>query len=344
MTVETPLRLPPRSPKQPGDGLTQLRHVGITHVIDKGLGLRQVEDLIEASGGHIDIVKLGWGTGYVTQNLRAKVSLYHEGGIPVCFGGTLLEVAILQGRFEAFCEMVAELGMHYVEISNGVIDMTMIEKEKYIRRLRKRGLVVLSEVGSKDSDKIIPAFHWVELIKNDLRAGAWRVICEASESGTVGLYFASGEVRAGLVDEIARGIDGRVERLIFEAPQRSQQTFLVRRFGSEVNIGNVATADVIGLETLRLGLRADTMPSFHDVDRWNRERTEELGRELPKTNPERRLEGVVAAPRPPAWGGSAASLGRATHSGRSPRPHGDRAPRRRPNSAAAADAPAPRRR
>jgi phosphosulfolactate synthase len=299
--VEDYLSLPPRSDKQPGVGHTQVRQLGLTHVIDKGLGMREVEDLLGTASNYIDIVKLGWGTGYVTQNLRAKIGLYRNAGVPVCFGGTLLEVAILQGRFDAFCDMVEDLGMNYVEISNGVIDMTMPEKARFIRALRKRGFTVLSEVGSKDSEKIIPPFHWVELIKNDLRAGAWKVICEARESGTVGLYFGSGEARAGLIDEIVRGIQGKADRLIFEAPQRSQQIYMVRKLGSEVNLGNIATTDVIGLETLRLGLRADTMPNLHPVDDWNKQREAELEAELPKTTQERRLKGVVATPTPPAW-------------------------------------------
>jgi len=219
----------------------------------------------------------------------------------VCFGGTLLELAILQGRFDSFCDMAEDLGMSYVEISNGVIDMTMREKSKYIRTLRKRGFVVLSEVGSKDSEKIIPPFYWVELIKNDLKAGAWKVICEARESGTVGLYFGSGEARAGLIDEIVRGVEGKADRLIFESPQRQQQIYMVRKLGSEVNLGNIATTDVIGLETLRLGLRADTMPNLHPVDDWNKQREVELETELPTTKQERRMKGVHSTPTPPAW-------------------------------------------
>jgi phosphosulfolactate synthase len=157
--IEDYLSLPPRSEKQPAVGHTAVRQVGLTHVIDKGLGLREIEDLLGTASNYIDIIKLGWGTGYVTQNLRAKIGLYKNAGIPVCFGGTLLELAILQNRFDAFCDMVEDLGMTYVEISNGVIDMTMREKARYIRALRKRGFIVLSEVGSKDSEKIIPPFH-----------------------------------------------------------------------------------------------------------------------------------------------------------------------------------------
>ena len=295
------LKLPPRGEKLPNKGHTRVRSSGLTHVIDKGLGPNQVEDLIATAVEYVDVVKLGWGTGYVSQNLREKVARYRGAGLAVCFGGTLLEVAILQKRVDAFCAMCEELEMSFVEISNGVLELTMKEKAKYIEALRKRGFVVLSEVGSKDAERIIPPFHWVELIRNDLDAGAWKVICEARESGTVGLYFGSGEARAGLIDEIVRGVGGGVEKIVFEAPQRSQQIYMVRKFGSNVNLGNIAADDVIGLETLRLGLRGDTLPNFHPVDAWNKQREAALERELPMSRQERQLKGVVSKPTVPAW-------------------------------------------
>lgn len=242
------------------------RDVGITHVIDKGMGLHQLEDLLTTASDYIDILKLGWGTAYVTQNVFDKIRMCHDAGVPVCFGGTFLELAILQGRFDDFRETARKAGLTHVEISNGVIDMSSREKAGYIRELSK-DFVVLSEVGSKDAETIIPPYRWVELIESDLEAGAWKVICEARESGTVGLYFGTGEVRSGLIDEIIAKIDHA--DLIFEAPQKAQQVWLVRKFGSEVNVGNVATLEVIALETLRLGLRADTMPLFHKVAEWN---------------------------------------------------------------------------
>lgn len=266
------------------------RDVGVTHVMDKGMGLRQVEDLLDTSSDYIDIVKLGWGTGYVTQNVLDKIKLYREAGIPVCFGGTLLEVAILQKRFDAFRDMARDAGITHVEISNGVIDMSMKEKARYIRELTKE-FTVLSEVGSKDSEKIIPPFRWVELIQSDLDAGAWKVICEARESGTVGLYFGSGEARAGLIDEIVARVDPA--DLIFESPQKAQQVYMVQKLGSEVNLGNIASNEVIALETLRLGLRGDTMADFHDVEIWNKRRNAELQAEMPR--PERRARGAKVA-------------------------------------------------
>ena len=268
------------------------RDVGVTHVMDQGMGLRQVEDLLDTCSNYIDIVKLGWGTGYVTQNVLDKIKLYREAGIPVCFGGTLLEVAILQKRFDAFRDMAREAGITHVEISNGVIDMSMKEKARYIRALAK-DFTVLSEVGSKDSEKIIPPFRWVELIQSDLDAGAWKVICEARESGTVGLYFGSGEARAGLIDEIVAKVDPA--DLIFESPQKAQQVYMVQKLGSEVNLGNIASNEVIALETLRLGLRGDTMADFHDVEIWNKRRNAELQAEMPR--PERRARGAKAEPK-----------------------------------------------
>ncbi len=270
------------------------RDVGVTHVIDKGMGLRQIEDLLETSSGYIDIVKLGWGTGYVTQNVVEKIRVYREAGIPVCFGGTLLEVAILQKRMDAFRDMALEAGVTHVEISNGVIDMSMKEKARYIQEL-SNDFTVLSEVGSKDSEKIIPPFRWVEMIQSDLDAGCWKVICEARESGTVGLYFGSGEARAGLIDEIVAKVDPA--DLIFESPLKSQQVYMVQKLGSEVNLGNIAANEVIALETLRLGLRGDTMADFHDVEIWNKRRNAELEAEMPR--PERRSRGAKTTPPKP---------------------------------------------
>ena len=242
------------------------RQVGLTHVIDKGIGLRQMEDLLETASGHIDILKLGWGTGYVTQNVFEKIPAYHAAGIPVCFGGTLLEMAILQNKFDRFRAMAKEAGVTHVEISNGVIEMSPELKGKFIRQLAK-DFVVLSEVGSKESGKVIPPYKWVELIQADIDAGAWKVICEARESGSVGLYHGSGEIRSGLIDEILHKIPPAM--LLFEAPLKAQQVWMVQKFGADVNLGNIATTDVIALETLRLGLRADTMAFFHDVESWN---------------------------------------------------------------------------
>ena len=256
------LSLPSRSPKP--------REHGLTHVLDKGIGLRQIEDLLETASNQIDIVKLGWGTGYVTQNLEAKLAAYRDAGIATCFGGTLLELAILQGRFDEFRRELRRLGMTHVELSTGVIDLTPEERFDYIRALA-RDFVVLSEVGSKDAQRIIPPYLWVEQTEADLAAGSWRVVCEARESGTVGIYHTTGEVKAGLIEEITHRVDP--SRLIFEAPLKGQQAWLVQKYGSNVNLGNIPTTDVIALETIRLGLRADTMGDLFDLEAWNAPRT-----------------------------------------------------------------------
>ncbi len=232
------------------------RHFGLTHVIDKGLSLRQVEDMVSTSGDHIDIVKLGWGTAYVTPVLREKVRLYEQLGIPVVIGGTFWEVCLVQGKLEEWKDFVGGLGLRHVEVSDGTVDLPHERKLEYIEEYAK-DFTVLSEVGSKDNDVVIAPYRWVEMIDAELRAGAWKVITEARESGTAGVFRGDGEVRMGLIDEIVHAID--VHRLLFEAPQKAQQVWFVRAFGANVNLGNIPPDEVIPLETLRLGLRSDTL-------------------------------------------------------------------------------------
>lgn len=245
------LQLPDRQPKP--------RQTGLTHVLDKGLGMRQMQDLLETAGEFIDIVKLGWGTGYITCNLPDKVSAYRQAGIPVCLGGTLLEVAIQQGKFEEYCRTAQRLGLTHVEFSTGVLELSLEQKADYVSKLA-RDFVVLAEVGSKDAQAEVSAPRWVEEIQALLQAGAWKVIAEARESGTVGLYCQAGEVRSGLVGEITA--KNSPDRLIFESPRKHQQLWFLRQFGPSVNLGNIAADEVISLETLRLGLRADTVRDF----------------------------------------------------------------------------------
>lgn len=245
------LKLPAREPKP--------RQTGLSHILDKGLGLRQMDDLLETGGEFIDIVKLGWGTGYVTSNLADKVAVYKKAGIPVCFGGTLLEVAIAKGKFDEYRQMVRRLDLTHVELSSGVLEIELEKKLAYVRLLAQ-DFTVLAEVGSKDVQAVVAPFRWVAEIKALLQAGAWKVIAEARESGTVGLYRQTGEVRSGLVDEIVTSVNP--DHLIFEAPQKHQQVWFLKQFGPSVNLGNIAPDDVIPLETLRLGLRGDTMPDF----------------------------------------------------------------------------------
>jgi phosphosulfolactate synthase len=228
-------------------------------VIDRGLSITEVDGLLEVAGGSVDVVKLGWGTALVSANLRPKLERYSAHGIPVVLGGTLTELAIRQNRVEGLVAWLHELGLRHVEVSDGTIALDPVVKRELIERLA-REFTVLAEVGSKDADFIMAPYVWVEQIERDLDAGAWKVIAEARESGTAGIYRADGEVRTGLIDEIAHAIDS--ERLIFEAPLREQQVWLLKRFGTECNLGNIAPGEVLSLETLRLGLRSDTVERF----------------------------------------------------------------------------------
>jgi len=246
--VSGPLELPQRSVKP--------RSTGITHVLDRGLSLRQVDDLMEVAGDSVDIVKLGWGTALATGNLGPKLALLRRHGVPVVLGGTLTELAIRQGRVDGLVAWLRELGLEHVEVSDGTITLDVDEKRGLIRRLAKE-FTVLSEVGSKDAQEIMAPYRWVELIEAELEAGAWKVIAESRETGTAGIYRHDGEVRMGLIDEIVHAIDP--ERMLFEAPQKDQQVFFLRRLGPDANLGNIAPDDVLSLETLRLGLRSDTM-------------------------------------------------------------------------------------
>lgn len=253
MSKPTFLETPDRPPKP--------RQIGLTHVMDKGHTLTQIEECFAACGDYIDIVKLGWGTSYVTHNLREKVALYRDLGVPVVLGGTLLEVALSQGKFDAWRSWVADLGLTHVEVSDGSITLPHDEKLGYIETLAKE-FVVLSEVGSKDAAAVVAPYRWVQMITTELEAGAWKVITEARETGTAGLYRPDGEIRTGLVDEIVHSIDQ--EKLLFEAPQKPQQVWFITTFGPNVNLGNIPPEEVIPLETLRLGLRADTLGQFTD--------------------------------------------------------------------------------
>ncbi len=228
-------------------------------MIDRGLSLAEVDGLLEVTGAAVDVVKLGWGTALVTGNLEAKLARYAQHEIPVVLGGTLTEVAIRQGRVDGLIAWLRELGLRHVEISDGTITLEPDVKRGLIERLSGE-FVVFAEVGNKDADFIMAPYVWVEQIERDLDAGAWKVITEARESGTAGIYRADGEPRTGLIDEIVHAVDP--DRLVFEAPLRPQQVWLLKRFGTECNLGNIAPDDVLSLETLRLGLRSDTVERF----------------------------------------------------------------------------------
>jgi phosphosulfolactate synthase len=235
------------------------RDVGFTMAMDKGLSLREVEDFIESSGEYTDIVKLGWATSYVTSNLKDKLALYKEAGIPTYFGGTLFEAFIIRDQFEDYRTLLDKYDMPFAEVSDGSIELPHDLKCEYISKLSDQ-VTVLSEVGSKDAEKIIPPYQWIELMQTELDAGAWKVIGESREAGNVGLFRASGEVRSGLVQEILTKIP--FEKIIWEAPQKAQQVYFIKLVGANVNLGNIAPNEIIPLETIRLGLRGDTFHHF----------------------------------------------------------------------------------
>ena len=234
--------------------LELVRDGGLTHVLDKGLGPRGWEDVLETSGDYIDIVKLGWGTSYVTKNLARKLEVLS--GKRVVIGGTFFEVVYAKGKLDEYKRWLASLGLDHVEISDGTIEIPRERKLELIADFA-RDFTVLSEVGSKDSEVVFAPYEWVEWIKAEKDAGAWKVITEAREGGTAGIFRPSGEMRTGLVDEIAHSID--FHDLVWEAPTKASQAWFIRHFGPSVNLGNIPPDEVIPLETLRLGLRGDTL-------------------------------------------------------------------------------------
>jgi phosphosulfolactate synthase len=230
------------------------RDGGLTHVLDKGLGPRAWEDILDVAGEHIDIVKLGWGTAYVTSNLRRKLDVLRSK--PVIIGGTFFEVVYVRDKLDEYKRWLQDLGIAHVEISDGTIEIPRERKLELIQDFA-RDFTVLSEVGSKDAEVVFAPYEWVVWIKEELEAGAWKVITESREGGTAGIFRPSGEMRTGLVDEIAHSID--FHDLVWEAPTKESQAWFVKHFGPEVNLGNIPPDEVIPLETLRLGLRGDTL-------------------------------------------------------------------------------------
>lgn len=235
------------------------RQYGFTMAMDKGLSLKEVEDFVSMCSDYVDIVKLGWATSYVTPNLKEKIKLYHDAGLPVYFGGTLFEAFIVRDQFEDYRKVLDKYGLSFAEVSDGSIELNHEKKCEYITKLADQ-VTVLSEVGSKDEEKIIPPYQWIKLMQAELDAGAWKVIGEAREGGNVGLFRSTGEVRSGLVQEILTKIP--FEKIIWEAPQKAQQVWFIKLLGSNVNLGNIAPNEVIPLETIRLGLRGDTFNHF----------------------------------------------------------------------------------
>jgi phosphosulfolactate synthase len=229
-------------------------HHGLTHVLDKGLGPRGWEDVLEMSGDHISIVKLGWGTAYVTQNLERKLDVLREK--PVVIGGTFFEVVYVKDKLDEYKQWLNALGITHVEISDGTVDIPRERKLELIADFA-RDFTVLSEVGSKDSSVEYSAAEWTTWLREELAAGAWKVITEAREGGTAGIFDSSGGMRTELIGDIA--LEVGPANVIFEAPSKAAQAWFIKQFGPSVNLGNIAPDEVIPLETLRLGLRGDTL-------------------------------------------------------------------------------------
>lgn len=228
---------------------------GLTMVMDKGLGLDEVRNFISVAEPYIDIVKFGFGTAAVTAHLKEKIAIYREANIPIYFGGTLFEAFLVRKQFDDYRKTLMEYGITHVEVSDGSVVIPHAEKCGYIEKLAK-DFTVLSEVGSKDATHIMPPYKWIELMKAELEAGSSYVIAEAREAGNVGIYRGSGEVREGLVQEILTQIPS--ERIVWEAPQKAQQVYFLELLGVNVNLGNIAPAELIPLEAMRIGLRGDT--------------------------------------------------------------------------------------
>jgi len=251
-----PLDLPARSDKP--------RSSGRTHGLDKGTPTGTLDDYLSIAGPYLDLVKLGWGTSIVTPDVSSKIERYRAHNVEVCLGGTLFEVFYVQDRLDEYEGWMHEIGITSMEVSDGAIAMDEADKLRAIEKFSAH-FTVYSEVGSKDAAAIVTPAKWLSAIRAEIDAGVSHVILEGRESGTAGMYRASGEIRMGLIDEI---IDGGVpaERLIFEAPRKTQQVWLIEHLGPEVNLGNIPMDEIIALETLRLGLRADTLLTLHGPD------------------------------------------------------------------------------
>jgi len=245
--------IPPR-PVKPRDN-------GLTMVMDKGLGLKEAELFVDSSAHLTDVIKLGFGTSYISNNLKEKIKLYKQAGLKVYVGGTLFEAFIIRGQFQDYLNLIKEYNLSVVEVSDGSITISNSEKCGYIEQLAKI-CTVYSEVGSKDAAHIIPPYKWIELMREELAAGSSYVIAEAREAGNVGIYRGSGEVREGLVQEILTQIPG--EKIIWEAPQKAQQVYFMELLGCNVNLGNIAPNEVLALEATRIGLRGDTFYFYLD--------------------------------------------------------------------------------
>ncbi|MEO6683159.1 MAG: phosphosulfolactate synthase [Ginsengibacter sp.] len=243
--------------------ISKPRTNGLTMVMDKGLSFEEAKNMISASSPYIDIIKLGFGTAFVTPNLRQKIEMYQSHDIPVYFGGTLFEAFLIRNQFEDYISLCKDYNITHMEVSDGSITIPHTEKCGYIEKLTAHG-TVLSEVGSKDAAHIITPYKWIQQMRAELEAGSTYVIAEAREAGNVGIYRGSGEVREGLVQEILTQIPG--EKILWEAPQKAQQLYFMELVGCNANLGNIAPTEVIPLETMRIGLRGDTFSLYLDKE------------------------------------------------------------------------------
>ncbi len=250
MNIQLPF-LPQRTEKS--------RNTGLTMMMDKGLSIREAENFIETAGYYTDLVKLAFGTGIFSKNITEKIQLYHHAGIRTHFGGTLFEAFIVRGLFDEFRKFIDRFHLETVEVSDGSMVIPHDQKLEYIRILSQQ-VTVLSEVGSKMQGVVIPSDVWVNCMKKELEAGAWKVIAEARESGTIGIYHADGSADKELIIQLDTEIGH--DNILWEAPNKNQQVWFIKQFGANVNLGNIATGEVIALESLRLGLRGDTFFTF----------------------------------------------------------------------------------
>ncbi len=235
------------------------RKNGVTMVMDKGISLRQAEDMLDVSAPFIDFIKLGFGTSIITRNVKEKIKLYRDAGIKVFLGGTLFEAFVIRNKFDDYMKFISDLGLDSAEVSDGSIELPHEKKCEFINRLAKE-YTVLSEVGSKEEGVIIHPARWIKMMQNELDAGSFKVIAEARESGNVGIFHKNGSAHSMLIARIVNKV--KIENIIWETPQKSQQIYFIKLFGANVNVGNIAVDDIIPLETLRLGLRGDTFFSF----------------------------------------------------------------------------------
>ena len=237
---------------------TSPRDLGLTMMMDKGLSWRQAENFVDCCAHLTDLVKLGFGTSYVTKDLERKIEIYHKAGMKVYLGGTLFEAFIIRGMFNEYRDLLNKLNLKTVEVSDGSIELDHDLKCRYIKELSK-DFTVLSEVGSKEEGILISPGKWINMMSSELEAGAWKVIAEARESGNVGIYRPNGTAHVALVNKIIAKVPS--ESILWEAPKKPQQVWFINQFGTNVNLGNIGHDEVIPLETLRIGLRGDT---FHD--------------------------------------------------------------------------------